>query len=77
MIKLYILLYRRMISPLLGGNCRFYPSCSEYSMQVIEKFGAVKGGWLAVRRLAKCHPFHPGGYDPAPEISIKQMKTDG
>ena len=58
--------YRRQISPGLPPSCRFIPSCSVYAMEAIEKHGAAKGGWLALRRLLKCHPFHPGGYDPVP-----------
>lgn len=58
--------YRRFISPLLGSNCRFHPSCSEYALCAIERHGAGKGLYLSVRRLIKCHPFHEGGYDPVP-----------
>ena len=57
-------LYKRTISPLLPGACRFYPTCSEYASQSIDKHGILKGALLALIRLAKCHPFHPGGYDP-------------
>ncbi|HEY9254036.1 MAG TPA: membrane protein insertion efficiency factor YidD [Stenotrophomonas sp.] len=59
--------YKRFVSPLLGPRCRFAPSCSEYAMTALAKHGAVRGSWLAVRRLARCHPFHPGGFDPVPE----------
>ncbi len=59
--------YRYCISPMLPRSCRFYPSCSEYAAEAVTDFGAVKGSWLALRRLAKCHPFHPGGVDPVPE----------
>ncbi|MDD6882642.1 MAG: membrane protein insertion efficiency factor YidD [Eubacteriales bacterium] len=58
--------YRREISPLTPPSCRFVPTCSQYALQAIEKYGALKGGYLALRRILRCHPFHPGGYDPVP-----------
>ena len=59
--------YRRQISPLHPPSCRFSPTCSAYAVEAIEKYGAAKGGWLALRRLLRCHPFHRGGYhDPVP-----------
>ena len=58
--------YKREISPSLPPSCRFTPTCSEYAMQAVEKYGALKGGYLAIRRILRCHPFHPGGYDPVP-----------
>jgi putative membrane protein insertion efficiency factor len=57
-------IYQKFISPMLGANCRFYPTCSEYSIKAIEKHGAFKGSIIGAKRIIKCHPFHPGGYDP-------------
>ncbi|NLM73475.1 MAG: membrane protein insertion efficiency factor YidD [Clostridiaceae bacterium] len=57
--------YRKFISPLKGrATCRFYPTCSQYALEAVSRYGALKGGFLTVKRLLKCHPFHPGGYDP-------------
>lgn len=61
--------YQLGISPFLGRNCRFYPTCSSYAIQAIKLYGAWKGGLLAVKRIAKCHPWHPGGVDPVPTPS--------
>jgi putative membrane protein insertion efficiency factor len=58
--------YQRFISPALPPTCRFHPSCSQYGLEAVRKYGALKGSWLAARRLARCHPFNPGGYDPVP-----------
>jgi hypothetical protein len=58
--------YRRFVSPLLPPRCRFAPSCSEYALTAVAEHGAARGLWLAVKRIARCHPFHPGGYDPVP-----------
>lgn len=66
-LVLLIRCYRICISPMLGSNCRFYPSCSEYASEAIERHGAVRGTCLAIQRVLRCHPFHEGGYDPVPK----------
>ncbi|MEO9655460.1 membrane protein insertion efficiency factor YidD [Marinomonas sp.] len=63
----FVKIYQFLISPLLGNNCRFYPSCSHYMIEAIERFGIVKGVYLGTKRLSKCHPWHEGGMDPVPE----------
>jgi len=65
-IALMIRGYQQVISPLLPPTCRFLPTCSEYALEAVSTYGVFKGGWLALRRILKCHPFHPGGYDPLP-----------
>jgi uncharacterized protein len=62
-----IRVYQNLVSPLLGQRCRFYPSCSQYTLEAIERHGPVKGGWLGLRRVCRCHPLNPGGHDPVPE----------
>lgn len=61
-----IFAYRLTIGPLLGSRCRFYPSCSTYALEAIDEHGVVRGCWLGLRRIGRCHPWHPGGYDPVP-----------
>lgn len=58
--------YKRQISPQLAPSCRFLPTCSEYAYEAISKYGAARGGWMAVKRILRCNPLHPGGYDPVP-----------
>jgi putative membrane protein insertion efficiency factor len=65
---LLIRLYQLALAPLLGNACRFEPSCSRYAMAVIERFGVLRGSLLAAKRIARCHPWHPGGYDPPPLV---------
>lgn len=78
MIKKFFLLliigYKKGISPLLGNHCRFYPTCSMYTYEAIRDHGVLKGIFLGLKRLLKCHPFHPGGYDPVPE-PVDNKKT--
>lgn len=59
--------YQKCISPMKPPTCRFYPTCSQYGLEAVRKFGALKGGYLAIKRIGKCHPFHPGGVDLVPE----------
>jgi putative membrane protein insertion efficiency factor len=61
-----LVIYRRLLSPLLGQNCRFHPTCSVYALDAIRAYGALRGGGMAVRRVSRCHPYHQGGLDPVP-----------
>ncbi|MFZ5624992.1 MAG: membrane protein insertion efficiency factor YidD [Gemmatimonadota bacterium] len=58
--------YQRWISPAFPARCRFYPSCSQYTLEAMTRYGVLKGSWLGLKRLLRCHPFHPGGFDPVP-----------
>ncbi|WP_420467274.1 membrane protein insertion efficiency factor YidD [Panacagrimonas sp.] len=62
-----IRVYQKVLSPVLGAQCRFYPTCSRYAVEALQRHGAARGSWLALRRLARCHPLNPGGVDPVPE----------
>jgi hypothetical protein len=61
-----IRIYQKTLSRAFPPSCRFYPSCSQYTLEAVVKYGALKGAWLGARRILRCHPFHPGGYDPVP-----------
>lgn len=74
-----IALYRTIVSPLLGARCRFYPSCSAYAQEALRVHGLGRGGWLAIRRLSRCHPWHPGGFDyvpPAKDTEVPGVPAD-
>jgi uncharacterized protein len=71
-LSVLLRVYRYAVSPMLGARCRFEPSCSRYALEAIERRGALNGSWLALRRIARCHPWHPGGYDPVPGTRPEQ-----
>lgn len=64
--------YQLIISPLMGANCRFHPTCSQYMLEAITRFGTIRGFWLGLRRLSRCHPWHEGGLDPIPQLKTKK-----
>jgi putative membrane protein insertion efficiency factor len=66
LLILFVRGYQVSLSPLLPAACRYYPSCSHYAIEALQKHGALRGGWIALKRIARCHPFRPGGYDPVP-----------
>ncbi|MDF1782377.1 MAG: membrane protein insertion efficiency factor YidD [Alcanivoracaceae bacterium] len=66
--------YQFLLSPWVGNQCRFYPTCSEYAKQAIELHGGIKGGWMAGKRICRCHPWHPGGFDPVPGSDDENSK---
>jgi putative membrane protein insertion efficiency factor len=66
LLLILIKFYQFFISPLTGQNCRFYPTCSTYAVEAVQKYGSLRGSWLAAKRILRCHPFHAGGFDPVP-----------
>lgn len=70
-LMLLIRLYQLVLSPLLGPSCRFAPTCSTYALQALQQYGILRGSWLAVRRISRCHPGNPGGYDPVPGLEFE------
>ncbi len=71
-LLILIKFYQKAISPMMPPSCRFHPTCSHYGVEAIETHGAIKGSWLTIRRISKCHPFHEGGFDPVPEKKSSQ-----
>ena len=69
--------YQYLISPLLGPHCRFYPTCSYYAQDAVQRHGVFKGGWLAIQRVCRCHPWHDGGEDPVPESASEENESTG
>lgn len=76
LVVFFIRAYQLLLSPLLGKNCRFYPTCSQYSIEALVRFGLLKGGWLSIRRILRCGPWNPGGYDPVPPREDDQEGTE-
>jgi len=73
-LKIPVHLYRKLISPLKPPTCRFYPTCSEYALEALERHGALKGSYLTMKRIVKCHPFHPGGVDHVPPVKPRKAR---
>lgn len=68
-LRVLIRSYQTVLSPFIGNQCRFHPSCSNYALEAVDQHGAIKGSWLAAKRLGRCHPFHAGGFDPVPGVA--------
>jgi putative membrane protein insertion efficiency factor len=77
LLRVAITAYRWLLSPLLGPSCRFYPSCSAYALEAIAAYGALRGAWLAARRIGRCHPWNAGGYDPVPGVATERAAVPG
>jgi putative membrane protein insertion efficiency factor len=75
LILIAIRIYQWTLSPLLGGSCRFHPTCSCYTAEAVERFGAWQGSWLGLKRIARCHAWNPGGYDPVPKAPAAVLDT--
>ncbi len=73
LLLILISFYRKFISPYKPRTCRFYPTCSQYSYEAISRYGALRGGMLSVKRILRCHPFNPGGYDPVPDLNKEKI----
>jgi len=76
LITSLIRLYQLLLSPVLGSNCRFHPTCSRYAIEAIETHGVIRGSWLAIRRVTKCHPWHSGGIDPVPTAAAPRSPEE-